>query len=111
MSLKSTPVSQSLDRKLQIFGFEVPDLFLIFLVLAILNFIFGNTESKLLLVWLPTLIIGAFLRISKHGKPENHLLHVIKFQLRPVALSAFLDPAEYQSHNQNKEIEESYDHN
>jgi len=50
MALRSEPTSQSLEKKLLIAGFEVPDVLAIFLLLSILNFIFGHTNQKLLLV-------------------------------------------------------------
>lgn len=89
MEVSTTPVSKCLDKKIQILGFEVPDLLLIFLVLSILNFLFGTTSMKLLLVWLPTLSLAAILRLGKRGKPENYLVHWLRFQIRPGSLSAF----------------------
>lgn len=92
MSLRSEPTSQSLEKKLLILGFEVPDVLAIFLILSILNFLFGQTNHKLLFVWLPVLTIALVLRIGKRGKPDNYLVHLVKFQLRPKHLSAFQSP-------------------
>lgn len=92
MSLKSTPVSKCLDKKLLIFGFEVPDVLAIFLVLSILNFVLGPTGQKLLLVWLPTLTLAIVLRLGKRGKPDNYLVHWFRFRVRPCALRAFPEP-------------------
>ena len=93
MSLRSEPTSQSLEKKLLIVGFEVPDLLAIFLLLSILNFSFGGTNYKLLLVWGPTALSAITLRIGKRGKPDNYLVHLIKFHTRPKHLSAFNEPA------------------
>lgn len=93
MNLKMTPVSRCLDKKMIIFGFEVPDLLLIFMTLSVLNFLFNQTDFKLFLIWLPTLSLAGVLRFTKRGKPENYLVHWLRFQIRPGVLSAFNDPS------------------
>lgn len=90
MSLQTTPVSQCLEKKLTIAGYEVPDLLAIFSVLSVLNFLFGSFRGmKLWLVWLPTLAVAAVLRIGKRGKPDNYLVHLIKHRLSPKYYPAF----------------------
>ncbi len=93
MSLRSEPTSQSLEKKLLILGFEVPDVLAIFLLLSILNFLFGQTNHKLFLVWLPILFIALILRVGKRGKPDNYLVHLAKFHMRAKYLSAFANPS------------------
>lgn len=93
MPLRSEPTSQSLEKKLLILGFEVPDVLAIFLLLSILNFIFGQTGYKLFLVWLPVMAIALILRIGKRGKPDNYLIHLAKFYFAPKYLSAFSAPS------------------
>ena len=97
MTLKATPISRCLDRRLQIAGYEIPDLLAIFFLLSILNFLFGRTDMKLLLVWGPTALLATLLRLGKRGKPENYLLHWIRFHMRRKSLLAFDDPTEWQS--------------
>ena len=92
MAIKSTPVSRCLDKKMILFGFEVPDLLAIFLVLSILNFMFGGTDLKIFLVWIPSLALAGLLRFSKRGKPENYLIHWARYQIRPGIISAFNEP-------------------
>lgn len=92
MEPKATSVSRCLDRKLTLFGFEMPDLIAVFLLLAVLNLIFGQTKFKLILTWLPTAVFALAIRIAKHGKPDNYWLHWLRFKLRPKVLSAFSDP-------------------
>jgi hypothetical protein len=92
MALKVEPTSKSLERKLLIMGFEIPDLLAIFLLLSILNFSFGSTNYKLFLVWLPTLAAAVTLRIAKHGKPDNYLIHLGKYYSQKKHLSAFKPP-------------------
>ncbi len=92
MELRTTSVSKCLDKKLIIFGFEVPDILAIFLSLSILNFLFGQTNLKLFLVWLPVLILALALYFGKKGKPDNFLIHWLRFQIKPGIFSAFPVP-------------------
>ena len=92
MSLRVTPVSQGLDRKLKMFGLEVPDILAIFITLSILNFVFGQTSLKLFLVWLPTALVAGVLYFGKRGKPDNYLIHWLRFQFKPGTYSAFAPP-------------------
>ncbi len=92
MSVRSEPTSQSLEKKLLIAGYEVPDVLAIFLLLSILNFVFGGIGNKLLFVWGPTILAAIVLRIGKRGKPDNYLVHLAKFHTKPKYLSAFKEP-------------------
>jgi hypothetical protein len=94
MELRSVSVSKCLDKKLLIFGYEVPDLLAIFFLLSILNFLFGQTTLKLFLVWLPVVALAVTLRVGKRGKPDNYLIHWFRFRIRPKYLSAFPEPTD-----------------
>lgn len=94
MDLKVTPVSKCLDKKMMILGFEIPDLLFIFLTMSVLNFLFGSTSLKWLFVWLPSLSIATVIRLTKRGKPDNYLVHWLRFQIKPGVLSAFSDPSQ-----------------
>ncbi|MFN7729696.1 MAG: hypothetical protein ACK5P7_11115 [Bdellovibrio sp.] len=96
MALKVTPVSQCLEKKLQVMGYEIPDLLFIFFLLSILNFLFGAMPGKLFFVWFPTLAVALTIRIGKRGKPDNYLLHLGKFWARPKALWAFPESKNFQ---------------
>ena len=91
LALKSEPVSRCLDKKMVLFGFEVVDLLMIFLTLSLLNFFFGATSFKLLLVWVPSALLATVLRLSKRGKPDGYLAHWLRFQVRPGIWSAFAE--------------------
>lgn len=93
MDLKVTSVSKCLDKKMMIMGFEIPDLFFIFLTMSILNFLFGTTSLKFLFVWLPSISIALIIRFTKRGKPDNYLIHWLRFQIKPGNLLAFPDPS------------------
>lgn len=90
--MRVVPVSKCLDKHLMLFGFEVVDLLAIFIVLSILNFIFGTSSMKLIMVWLPTVALALVLRFGKRGKPDKYLLHLIRFQIQPGYYSAFKEP-------------------
>ncbi len=92
MELKSTSVSKCLDKKMMIMGFEIPDLLVIFLTISILNFLFGSTGMKFILVWFPSIALVLTIRLTKRGKPDNYLLHWLRFQMKPGIISAFAEP-------------------
>lgn len=92
MGIRTVSVNQCLDKKLLIFGYEIPEILLVFFLLSVLNFIFP-AGFKFLFVWLPTAMIAAILRVSKRGKPDNYLVHFVRHKLQPTILSAFTDPA------------------
>lgn len=74
--LLTTKVPRSLEMKSKIFGFELPDILLIFFNLAITNLIFGATSFRYPLVWGSTLGMALFLYFIKRGKPDNYLQHL-----------------------------------
>jgi hypothetical protein len=91
MSLKITQANKTFDQKLRLVGYEVFDLVVLFITLSVLNFIFAE-GFKLLCVWLPVLILAIILRVGKRGKPENYIVHLIKFHVSPGVYCAFTDP-------------------
>lgn len=95
--LNSTPVSKCLDKKSTIAGFEVADLFVIFLTMSVLNLTLGWTGQRLLLVWLPSIALACVIRFSKRGKPDGYLLHLLKFKIAQKYFSAFPDARGYQA--------------
>lgn len=89
MALHSSEVYRCLDKKTLVFGFEIVDLFLVFACLSVLSLLLNGMPNKFLWTWGPSLALGLFLRVGKAGKPENYLLHVIRFQFSTGVLSAF----------------------
>lgn len=92
MSLINTPASKCLDKKTKVFGFEMADILLVFILLAVLNLLFGKTEQKLLFIWLPPTLLALLLKFGKKGKPENFIVHWLRFQFTPGVFSAFKEP-------------------
>lgn len=87
--LESSPMSQCLDRRSKIFGFEMFDLFVIFFTMACLNYIFSQFNYRFFFVWVPTVFLTIILRIVKVGKPDNYLKHLAIFHFTPRSLGAF----------------------
>ena len=92
--LRSTPVSQCLEKKVLFMGYELPDVLAIFMCLSALNLAFGRSNYKLALVWLPSVALALGLRLAKRGKPDGYLVHWVRFHVRPRFLFAFHLPTE-----------------
>ena len=74
--LMTTRVPRSLEMKTKLFGFELPDLLIIFMNLAVTNLVFGTSSFRYLLVWGTTLILASFLFFAKRGRPDSYLQHL-----------------------------------
>jgi len=92
-----TKVPRALELKNKLFGFELPDLLLIFLNLALSNLVFGGTNYRYTLVWGSTILIASFLYFAKRGKPDNYLQHFALFFIRPSYYCAGLGDKIYKS--------------
>lgn len=89
MALKTSEVYRCLEKRTVVFGFEIVDLFVVFSVLAILNFLLRGVPYKFFLAWGPSLALALGLRLGKAGKPENYLLHLARHLIAPAVFSAF----------------------
>lgn len=89
MALKTSEVYRCLEKKTLVFGFEIVDLFLVFSLLAILNFILGSIPYKFFWTWGPSLALGLSLRLGKAGKPDNYLAHLARYHFSPGIFSSF----------------------
>lgn len=81
--LLTSKVPRALEMKSKLFGFELPDLLLIFMNLAITNLVFGATSFRYLLVWGTTLGLALFLFFAKRGRPDSYLQHLGEFLVQP----------------------------
>ena len=86
--LLTTRVPRALEMKSKLFGFELPDLLLIFFNLAVTNLVFGGTSFRYPLVWGTTLGLALFLFLAKRGRPDNYLQHLGEFLSRPAYRAA-----------------------
>lgn len=93
--LLNSKVPRALEKKAKIFGFELGDLLLVFLYLALSNLVFGQTRLKPLIVWGGTVLIAAILYFVKRGKPDGYLQHYGEFLNGPSVLSAQAPDTEY----------------
>ncbi len=89
MALKTSPVYRCLDKKTLIFGFELIDVFLIFTVIAILNFILAGVPYKFFWTWGPVIAMALALKLGKAGKPDNYIVHLLRFHFTAGVYSAF----------------------
>jgi hypothetical protein len=96
MSLLVSRVPRALENKTKMFGFELGDLLLIFLYLAISNLIFGSTSLKFVMVWMGTLGVATLLYFSKRNKPDQYLQHWGEYTRSPGVFSAGKMDTEYQ---------------
>ena len=86
--LLNSRVPRALEMKSKLFGYELPDLLLIFMNLAITNLVFGTTSFRYPLVWGTTLFLALFLFFAKRGKADNYLQHLAEHYVRPVYFAA-----------------------
>lgn len=95
MSLSVSSVPRALEAKSRMLGFELDDLLVVFLYLAVSNMFFGRTALKVPIVWGGTVTIAAVLHFAKRGKPERHLQDLVQHYLRPGVLSSAVPDTEY----------------
>ncbi len=105
--LQTSSVPRALEMKSKMFGYELPDLILIFMNLAITNLIFGASKYRYALVWGTTVSLAAFLFFTKRGKPDGYLQHLIQFWIKPSFLSAGGLDRFYRKHDRKDNTHES----
>ncbi len=86
--LITTRVPRALEMKSKLFGFELPDLLLIFFNLAITNLVFGGTTLRYPLVWGTTLGLALFLYFAKRGRPDSYIQYLGEFFVSPAYYAA-----------------------
>lgn len=79
----STRVPRALEMKSKLFGFELPDLLLIFMNLALTNLMFGGSEYRYMLVWGTSLGLALFLFFAKRGRPDGYLQNLVEYWIKP----------------------------
>lgn len=89
MDLTTSKTFRCLDRKAKIMGFELFDVLMIGIVLSAMNLLTGNVPYRFLVTWTPALTLAGVLWVGKRGKPENYLLHLVRFYLGPNYYCAF----------------------
>jgi hypothetical protein len=100
--LETTRVPRALEMKSKLFGFELPDLLLIFFTLAFTNFVFGGTSFRYPLVWGTTLSLALLLYFAKRGKPDKYLHHLGEFISSPTYFAAGVADLAYKKMKKEK---------
>jgi len=88
MELKSSTVHRRLDSKLKIVGLEAHDLLFVLLFAAIMNLVFGQTKSGVVMVFFVPMLMATILFFTKRNKPEHYLIHLMKFLIMSGGFSA-----------------------
>lgn len=88
--LKTSRVHRKLDTRLKILGFEIMDLLAIMMLAAVNNLILGRLKFAPVFVIVFPAILAAVLYIVKRDKPENYLLHLLRYLSSPGLYSAGL---------------------
>jgi hypothetical protein len=88
--LKTSRVHRKLDTRLKILGFEIMDLLAIMMLAAVNNLILGRLKFAPVFVIVIPAILAAVLYIVKRDKPENYLLHLLRYLSSPGLYSAGL---------------------
>ncbi len=87
-SLFTSVVYRNLDSKIKIVGLEALDLIVILLIASVMNLIFGQTPLALYFVFLLPTFLGALLYFGKRNKPDNFLVHFLKYYLEEGLIEA-----------------------
>ena len=78
-SLKTSRVHRKLDTRLRILGLEIMDLLVVMGIAATNNLFLGRTSFAPIFVLLLPLVLAIILYFIKRNKPENYLLHLLKY--------------------------------
>lgn len=100
--LLHSKVPRALEKKARLFGFELADLLLVFLYLALSNLVFGHTRLKFLLVWGGTSALAGVLYFVKRGKPDGYLQHYGEYMVSPSVLSPSMPDLDYRPYFQEE---------
>ena len=88
MELHTSSIHRHLESELKIMGIEAHDLLLILILASIMNLIFGQTSLNLIMVFGVPGLLSIVLVLGKRNKPDQFLVHWLKYQFRPGFYSA-----------------------
>ena len=107
MELQSSATHRGLNIKMKIGGLEALDLIFCLILMAALNLFIGSTSFGLPIVFgLPCFLLVC-LYIGKKNKPDNFLLHLIRYYITPGFYSAAERPVTLEK-SKAKIYEESF---
>jgi len=87
-ALRTSRVHRKLDSRLKILGLEIMDLLAVMGLAATNNLFLGRTSFAPVFVILMPLSLAVVLYFVKRNKPENYLLHLLKYLSSPGFYSA-----------------------
>lgn len=97
--IRRSAVHRNLDAKLKIVGFEVHDLLFVLVTASVMNLVFGRTRIALYLVFLLPALMALVLFFVKRNKPEQFLVHFMRYHMNPGFFSAGARPMKAEQMN------------
>ena len=88
MDLRVSRIYRKIDTKWKIGGLELPDLFLVLILAATMNLFFGRTFLAVPMVFVVPSLLALIFYFGKRDKPEDFLIHFIRYYLTPGFYSA-----------------------
>lgn len=79
--LSRSTVHRRLDARFKIGGVEAADLICVLMAAAVLNLFFGQLSFGPVLTFTIPAILFFVLYFGKRGKPENYLVHLVKYHV------------------------------
>ncbi|MBF0300534.1 MAG: hypothetical protein HQK51_17595 [Oligoflexia bacterium] len=86
--LRNSIVHKNLEMKIKLLGIELADILLVLFLSSVMNLIFGRTSISWIMVFIFPMIVGVLLHFGKKNKPENFIIHFIKYHLIPGQFAA-----------------------
>lgn len=91
MDLKTSTIHRRLETHIKIVGMDLFDLLFVLLFSAVMNLIFGSSAIGIFMVFVVPAIFAMALFLTKRNRPEQYLLHLLRFHLMPGYFSAGAD--------------------
>lgn len=82
-NLLTSTTNRQLQRSIKLAGFEIFDLLVIFSYLSVFSLLLGSSSLKIPIAWGGAVFIALLLFFTKRNKPENYLIHKLRFWLKP----------------------------
>lgn len=81
MEYRESTVHRKLDAKIKIGGMEAPDILAVLIFASTMNLFFGHTSLSVIFVIVLPAILLSILYFGKRGKPDDYLIHLVRFHL------------------------------
>ena len=84
--------------KSKLYGFELIDLFLLFLYFNVSNFCLSFLPYKFIFVWGSTGLLGFLIHLFKANKPDQFLMFLLRYQFGKNIYSASMPDTEFKKY-------------